>query len=447
MTRTLSLNAFVSGTGHHEAAWRHPDTPAERAFDATYYQDIARRAESYKLDAVFLADVPGLGNDTGHNIGGRLEPITLLTAVAVATERIGLIATASTSFHDPYNLARLFATLDHISRGRAGWNIVTTQSTAAARNFGLADVAENEDRYERAQEFVDVVTKLLDSWEDDAILNDKASGYYVDPSKVHTIDHVGAHFSVRGPLVTPRPPQGRPVYVQAGASNAGRAFAARNAEAIFTAHQQLGDAQAFYADIKRRAADLGRDPEGLKILPGISPFLGETEQEARDLQHEFNALTLPAYGVRQIASQAGVDLSGLELDERVPIEIFGDVGDVLDNRRSRKQLLAKIVERDRPTLRELLHRFAGARGHNVVAGTPTQVADIITEWFENGAADGFNVMPPQFPGLLDAFGTKVVPLLQERGLFRADYDGTTLRDHLGLARPESQYSADVRSAV
>jgi len=441
MARQLSLNAFVSGSGHHEAAWRHRDTPSDRVFDVGYYQDIARAAEGYKLDAVFFADVPGVANDTGHNISGRLEPITLLTAMALATERIGLIATASTSFYEPYNLARLFATLDHISGGRAGWNIVTTRSAAAAQNFGLENIPENEDRYERGQEFVDVITKLFDSWEDDAVINDKENGSYIDTAKVHRIDHDGKYLKVRGPLITPRPPQGRPVYVQAGASNEGRGFAARNAEAIFTAHQTLGDAQAFYDDIKKRAVDLGRDPESIKVLPGISPFIGDTEKEAIELQREFNDLTLPAYGIKQIASQASIDLSGLELDEQVPLERIAGIGDILDNRNSRQTLVAKIIERDRPTLRELLHRFAGARGHNVVAGTPIQIADIIATWFEQGAADGFNVMPPQYPIMLDTFGEKVVPILQDRGLFRTDYEGSTLRDHYGLTRPASQYAA------
>jgi FMN-dependent oxidoreductase (nitrilotriacetate monooxygenase family) len=319
---------------------------------------------------------------------------------------------------------------------------VTTQSDAVARNFNLAEIPSPEERYARAQEFIDVVTKLWDSWEDDAILADRATGTYFDPEKVHAIEHVGTYYQVAGALAAPRSPQGRPVYVQAGSSNEGRAFAARNAEAIFTAHQTLGDAQAFYADIKQRVAKLGRNPDHVKVLPGISAFLGDTEAEARELQDYVNSLTVPAYGLAQLESLAGLSLDHLELDEPVPVELFAGSGDVLDNNRSRLQVVANIVERDRPTLRGLLHRLAGGRGHNVVAGTPLQVADLITEWFQNGAADGFNVMPPLYPQLLDAFTTSVVPILQERGLFRTEYTGSTLREHYGLPRPESVYAAE-----
>jgi FMN-dependent oxidoreductase (nitrilotriacetate monooxygenase family) len=447
MTRELSLNAFLLDTGHHEASWRYPESSAERIVDVTYYQDLARRAEAAKLDAVFFADVPATMTDTPYRPTGHLEPITLLTAIATVTDKLGLIATASTTFNEPYNLARLFASLDHISQGRSGWNIVTTYSEAAAHNFGLSGTPSDEERYARAQEFVDVVGKLWDSWEDGAVIADRDSGHYHHPDKVHVIDHVGQHLRVRGPLNSPRTPQGRPVYIQAGSSNEGRAFAARNAEAIFTAHQTLGDAQAFYADIKSKVRGFGRNPDHVRILPGISPFLGDTPAEAEDLYREFNELTVPAYGVIQLEKFVGVRLDHLELDERVPAELFGGAGNVLDNTRSRRQVVANIVERDRPTLRELLHRIAGGRGHNVVHGTPTQIADIIQEWAENGAADGFNVMPPLLPQLLDTFIDQVVPILQDRGLFRTEYTGSTLRDHYGLPRPDSQYAASQPIAV
>jgi FMN-dependent oxidoreductase (nitrilotriacetate monooxygenase family) len=445
-TRQLSLNAFLHDTGHHEASWRHPDSAVERVGDITWYQEVARTAEAAKLDAVFLADSPAWYG-TGHRPSHEFEPITLLTAIAAVTERIGLISTASTSFHEPYNLARLFSSLDRISGGRAGWNIVTTFSEDAARNFGRDAVASNEDRYARAQEFIDVTTKLWDSWEDDAVVADRASGDYVDVSKVHAVDHVGRYLKVKGPFNAPRSPQGRPVYVQAGSSNEGRAFAARNAEAIFTAHQTLGDAQAFYDDIKSRARSFGRDPDHVLVLPGISPFLGETPDEARELYEYFNSLTVPAYGLNQLEKMGGVSLRHLELDEVVPTDVFGAAGHVLDNQRSRTQVIANIVERDRPTLRELLHRLAGGRGHNVVHGTPVQVADTIQHWFENGAADGFNVMPPLYPQLLEAFTEQVVPILQERGLFRTEYAGPTLRDHYGLPRPDSVHTTDLALAA
>ncbi|MDX6357311.1 MAG: hypothetical protein QOH37_365 [Nocardioidaceae bacterium] len=438
--RTLRLNAFLHDTGHHEASWRHPDSSAERTFDVSFYQEIARKAEDAKLDAIFFADIPAQIANSPHRASHGLEPLTLLAAIAGATEKIGLIATASTTFNEPYNLARYFSSVDHISGGRAGWNIVTTYNQAAARNFGLDDVPSDDERYARAQEFVDVTTQLWDSWEDDSLLVDREAGYFYDPAKVHAIDHAGRYFRVQGPLTAPRSPQGRPVYVQAGSSNTGRAFAARNAEAIFTAHQTIEDAQAFYADIKTRAQGFGRRPEHVLVLPGISPFLGETEQEAEELYHYFNSLTVPAYGLAQLEKLVGVSVADLDLDERVPLGIFGQAGNVLDNNRSRKQVVANIVEREQPTLRELLHRLAGARGHNVVHGTPVQVADIITDWFENGAADGFNVMPPSYPSLLDAFTSQVVPILQERGLFRTEYDGSTLRDHYGLPRPDSLFA-------
>ncbi len=446
MSRQLSLNAFLHDTGHHEASWRHPESGAERLGDVRWYQDIARKAEDAKLDAVFLADGPAWWG-SAYRSPNRFEPITLLTAIATATQKIGLIATASTTFYEPYNLARLFASLDQVSNGRAGWNIVTTFSEAAALNFGLDGVPDNEERYARAQEFIDVISKLWDSWEDDALVVDRASGTYVDVDKVHAIDHVGQYLKVAGPFSAPRPPQGRPVYVQAGSSNEGRTFAARNAEAIFTAHQTLADAQAFYHDVKTKARGFGRNADHVKILPGISPFVADTAREAEELYRHFNELTVPEYGLQALEGMAGVSLRHLKLDERVPLEVFGRAGNVLDNNRSRRQVVANIVERDHPTLRELLHRLAGGRGHNVVHGTPVQIANTIETWFSEGAADGFNVMPPLYPQLLDAFIEKVVPILQERGVFRTEYAGSTLRDHYGLPRPESQYAASNETAA
>ncbi|GGN96203.1 LLM class flavin-dependent oxidoreductase [Nocardia rhizosphaerihabitans] len=440
--RQLSLNAFIYPSGHHEAAWRHPDSRPERIYDVTYYQEIGRTAEAAKLDAVFFADGPALRTDVRHNAAPGLEPITLLTAIAAATTHLGLIATASTTYYEPYNLARLFSSLDHISGGRAGWNIVTTGTDLAAANFGLDRHPDHAERYARAREFVDAVVALWDSWEDDAILLDRAAGIYADPDKIHPIDFVGEHLRVRGPFNAARTPQGHPVLVQAGASNEGRAFAGKYAEAIFTAHQRLSDAQTFYADIKAKAAEYGRDADEVKILPGISPFIADTEAAALRLEREFNELTVPEYGIKQLESITGTSLRALALDEPVPVEVFAGAGDVTDNARSRLQVVAGIVERERPTLRGLLHRLAGARGHRVFAGTPEQVADTIEEWFTQGAADGFNVMPPYYPGGLEVFTETVVPILQERGLFRTEYTGTTLRDHFGLARPRSRFAPE-----
>ncbi|MFQ6227524.1 LLM class flavin-dependent oxidoreductase [Nocardia sp. NPDC002869] len=438
--RRLSLNAFIYPAGHHEAAWRHPASRPDRIYDVRYYQEIARTAEAATFDAVFFADGPALRTNVAYNAAPGLEPITLLTAIAAATTHLGLIATASTTYYEPYNLARLFSSLDHISGGRAGWNIVTTGTDLAAANFGLARHPDHTERYARAREFVDAVTALWDSWEDDAILLDRAGGRYADPDKIHPIDFAGEHLRVRGPFNSARTPQGYPVLVQAGASNDGRAFAGRYAEAIFTAHQRLSDAQAFYRDIKQRAADFGRASDQVKILPGISPFIAGTESAAKQLEREFNELTVPEYGITQLESLANESLRHLELDEPLPVELFADAGDVTDNSASRRQVVAGIVERERPTLRGLLHRLAGARGHRVFAGTPEQVADTIEEWFRSGAADGFNVMPPYYPGGLEVFTETVVPILRQRGLFRTEYTGTTLRDHFGLSKPASRYA-------
>jgi len=440
--RSLNLNLFIYPDGHHEAAWRYPGSQPERILDLGWFQALAQRAEAAAFDAVFFADGPALAENIQYAPRFRLEPITLLAGIAAATSRIGLIATASTTYHEPYNLARLFASVDHLSHGRVGWNIVTTSSPAAARNFGLEEHPAHAARYARAEEFVDVVTKLWDSWEDDAIIADAGSGRYADPAKIHAIEHVGRHFRVRGPLNAPRSPQGRPVYVQAGSSEDGRGFAARHAEAIFTAHQTLGAAQAFYADIKARALGVGRRPEHIKILPGLSPFIASTQAEARALQEQFNALTQPAYSLQQLRQMLGVDFTGHDLDAPFPRHLIQP-----DNSQavaSRFQVVLDIVDREHPTLRGLLHRLAGARGHFVMAGTPDQVADHIETWFTQGAADGFNVMPPWLPGGFEIFADEVVPILRRRGLFRSAYAGSTLREHFGLPRPPSLYSQPAR---
>jgi FMN-dependent oxidoreductase (nitrilotriacetate monooxygenase family) len=443
--RQLNLNLFIYPGGHHEAAWRYKDSTVGEILDVNHYVGLARRAEAAKLDAVFFADGPVLADNIKYAARFRLEPLTWLSAIAVGTERIGLIGTASTTYSEPYNLARQFASLDHISRGRAGWNIVTTTSAEAAQNFGLTEHPVHADRYERAREYLDVVTRLWDSWEDDAVIGDPQSGIYADTDKIHPINHIGKHLRVRGPLNIPRGPQGRPVYVQAGSSEDGRSFAAQYAEAIFTAHQTLASAQAFYADIKSRAAALKRRPECIKILPGISPFIGSTEAEARCLQAEFDELTQPEYSLHQLRRMIGVDLSGHDLDRPFPRALIPVEGDRVVA--SRFQLILDIIDREHPTIRQLLHRLAGARGHWVVAGTPEQIADRMQEWAENGAADGFNVMPPYLTGGFDVFADEVVPILRSRGLFRKDYDGATLREHYGLPHPENRYACRPRATA
>lgn len=440
--RQLSLNAFIYPTGHHEASWRHPDAVPERITDITYFQELARTAEAAKLDAVFFADGPALRSDARFKPDYHLEPITTLTAMASVTSHLGLIATASTTYYEPYNLARLFSSLDHLSRGRAGWNIVTTSTDAAAANFGLDEHPPAADRYARATEFVEAAIGLWDSWEDDALVVDKEAGTYADGDRIHRVDARGEHLRVRGPLNSPRSPQGRPVLVQAGSSNDGREFAGRYAEAIFTAHQRIGDAQAFYADIKARALKAGRNPDHVKVLPGLSPFIADSPAEARDLERELNELTIPAYGLEQVRKLTGIDLSGVGYDDEVPQSWFEGFGDLADTTQSRRSVVAKIVLREKPTVRELLYRLAGARGHNVVTGTAEQIVTVIETWFRTGAADGFNIMPPVYPVGLEAFTERVVPILQDKGLFRTEYSGTTLRDHYGLPRPESRYAAE-----
>ncbi|MEO3868587.1 LLM class flavin-dependent oxidoreductase [Nonomuraea sp. B12E4] len=433
MTNKLHLNAFLMGVGHHEAAWRHPSTEPARLTDVRHYQELARTAERGKLDSVFLADGLALGS-VRYNALGRLEPLTLLSALAAVTDHIGLIATVSTTYNEPFHVARKFASLDHISGGRAGWNIVTSAGEAEARNFGL-ERPEHARRYARAGEFLEVARKLWDSWEDDAILGDRTGGLYADTGKIHPIEHAGEHFAVSGPLNTSRPPQGHPLLVQAGSSEDGKDFAARHADAVFTAQQTLREGQEFYADLKRRLAAYGRRREDLLVLPGISPIIGSTERAALQLEKELEDLITPAYGLAQLSQMTGIELTADALDEPLP-----DVPVETDGAQSRRKLVVDLARRERLTVRQLLGRLAGGRGHRVVAGTPEQIADQLQEWFLNGAADGFNIMPPILPGGLADFVDYVVPELQARGLFRVEYEGRTLRENYGLPRPGSRYA-------
>ena len=322
MTRQLHFNAFLMGCGHHEAAWRLPESDPFANLDLGHWTNLAQTCERGGFDSVFLADSPALWGNAKHRPGGALEPTVLLTALAGVTSRIGLIATASTTYNDPYNLARRFASLDHVSRGRAGWNIVTTATKAAAQNFGLDDTPGHRERYRRAAEFVDVSIGLWDSWEDGAEIGDKATGVYADPARIHPVDFAGEYFRVRGPLNVPRSPQGRPLLVQAGSSHDGREFAARYAEAVFTAQQTLADAQEFYADLKNRAGRLGRDPDGIKILPGLVPVIGSTEAEARALEDELEELIVPEHGLAHLAQVLEVPPDTLALDRALPDTVY-----------------------------------------------------------------------------------------------------------------------------
>lgn len=436
--RQLHLNAFLMSTGHHEASWRLPESNSHAGTDVGHFQGLAQTAERGKLDSIFFADSPVLHGDVAQRPYGGLEPTVLLAAIAAVTERIGLIATASTTYNEPYNLARRFASVDQISGGRAGWNVVTTAGDAAARNFSLAGQPAHSQRYERAAEFLDVARKLWNSWEDDAIVADKAAGIWADSSRVHRAEHEGRHFQVEGALDVPRSAQGYPVIVQAGSSENGKEFAARYAEAVFTAHQTLADARAFYSDLKQRTAAAGRDPEEIKILPGIVPVIGSTEAEARRLERELDELILPEHARNQLAGLLRVPADSLKLDAELPADLPSE--DEIEGAKSRYTLIVNLARRERLTVRQLIGRLGGGRGHRTFSGTPVQVADAIQDWFEAGAADGFNIMPPVLPTGLDIFVDQVVPILQDRGLFRREYSGRTLREHFGLAKPANPFS-------
>lgn len=414
MTARMKLGAFLWAAGHHIAAWRHPKAHVTAGIDIDHYIKLARTAEAAKFDMIFCEDAAGLreanvgiASQTSRSIG--FEPISLLSALAVQTSRIGLVSTASTSYNEPYGLARTFLSLDHLSEGRAGWNLVTSASPIEAANFGSTGLKPHADRYQRACEFAEVVTGL---W------HGKAPG------------HDGQSFSVHDPLDLPRSPQGAPVMVQAGASDVGRDLAARTADVVFTAAQTFEEAKAFYDDLKGRMAAYGREPDDIKIMPGVSPVVAETAAEAREKHEELQELIPDDVGVALLSSYLSIsDLWRYPIDGPLP-ELPESEG-----MKSRQALVVEQSRRDGLTIRQLARHFAGARGHWRIVGTAEQVADELQARFEGGAADGFNVMPSYFPGELDAFAMLVVPELQRRGLFRRDYEGRTLRDHLGLKRP------------
>jgi FMN-dependent oxidoreductase (nitrilotriacetate monooxygenase family) len=431
----LKLGAFLMATGHHIAAWRHPQAEANAGHDFRHYLGLAQAAERAKFDLVFLADTNGIRERAIEPLSryGRVvtfEPLTLLSALAPLTSNIGFVATASTTYNEPFHLARAFASLDHLSGGRAGWNLVTSSSDSEAFNFNRDTHPPHADRYERAREFAQVVTGLWDSWEDDAFLRDKASGTYFDPDKLHVLNHRGKHFQVQGPLNVARSPQGHPVVVQAGSSDAGRELAAETAEVIFTAAQTLEEGQSFYADVKARLARYGRHPDELKVMPGVFPVVGRTEAEAQEKFERLQALIHPVVGLSLLGSTlGGVDLSGYPLDGPLP-----DLPET-NGPKSRQKLLIDLARRENLSIRQLYLWIAGARGHWQLVGTPEQIVDRLEERFQKDAADGFNIMPPYLPGGLDDFIELVVPELRRRGLFRTEYEGTTLRENLGLRRP------------
>jgi FMN-dependent oxidoreductase (nitrilotriacetate monooxygenase family) len=429
----MHLNVFLMDAGHHEAAWRLPEANPYVGYDVAALQEVARCAERGKLDSLFIADIPGLFMGFAQRPQAALDPLLLLTMMAGVTSQVGLIATLSTTYNEPYNVARRLATLDHLSGGRAGWNIVTTPGREVARNFNLEDQPEHAQRYVRSHEFVEVCLKLWDSWEDDAVLADKARGVWGDEAKLHPAQHRGEHYSVQGALNVPRSPQGYPLLVQAGSSDDGKAFAARWAEAVFTSQPTLAEGQQFYAEVKALAA--GRE---LAILPGLVPVLGGTEAEAQAKQAELDALVNPLYTRKHLSRLLRVEPERLVLDAELPDDLPDE--SQIEGGKSRFSLIVGIARREKLTVRQLIARFGRSRGHHNVIGTPEQVADAICAWWNEHAADGFNLMPPLLPQGLSDFVEHVVPLLQRRGVFRRDYTGQTLREHYGVARPANRYA-------
>ncbi len=441
--RQMSLAVHFHATGHHVAAWRHPRSQLDAGSNARHYLDLARTAERGKFDLIFLADSlairPGdlKANGRWPQYMAHFEPLTLLSAMSAVTLRVGLVATASTSYTEPFNLARYFGSLDHLSSGRAGWNVVTTGNAASSRNFGRDEHFAHGERYDRAGEFVDVVRGLWDSWDDDAFVMDRDSGRYLIPEKMHWLKHQGDNFSVTGPLHMRRPPQGHPVLFQAGTSETGKDTAARIADAVFVQEQSREKCQAIRRDIRARMRKFGRSPDALRLMAGMAVIVGRTEAEARAQFDDLQAKIHPDVGLAILSAEIGYrDLPDLDLDKPFPVELIpgGELG-----ARTTVRNFRAIVERDRPTVRDLYQRFSSARGSYPLIGDPVQVADVLEEWLVTEAADGFIIQPAVLPGGLEDFVDLVVPELQRRGIYRQDYQGTTLRDHLGLARPRSRY--------
>ena len=440
----MSLGLVINWAGGHVASWKHPDVPPGAAMSFDYYRELAALAESARFDLLFLADHLSVGEAgaTAERLqkSGEVvfyEPMTLLSGLAAVTRHIGLTATVSTTYNEPYNVARVFASLDHMSKGRAGWNVVTTGREAAAPNYGQAKHMLHADRYHRAHEFLDVVKALWDSWEDDAFLHDKARGIFFDKHKMHFVNHSGELFSVKGPLNVARPPQGHPLIIQAGSSDAGQDLAAATADVVFTGQLNLEGAQRFYRSLKGRMAALGRAPESLRVMPGLVPIVGRTPAEARE---KFDAIQnlIDSEDAFAFLSQmlGGADLSG------IPPDLPAPTLPMTENRgMSGATLLQEKARRENLTLRQLAFEVAGARRHRLVIGSATEVADQLELWFHNQAADGFNVFPAWMPGGVQDFADLVIPELQRRGLYPTEYQGGTLRENLGLARPPNRYVA------
>jgi N-acetyl-S-(2-succino)cysteine monooxygenase len=426
--RQMRLGVFVQTPGHHVGGWRHRDAVVDGWPNLALMQHIAATAERGKFDMFFLGDGFATGYGEHPSTIGKFEPLTLLSALAMTTSRLGLAATGSTTYAEPYQIARSFASLDHLSGGRAAWNVVTTAYAKSAAVFGRRHPPHAE-RYAMAEEFVEACRILWDSWADDAFIGDKKAGLFVRPGSLRVPAFKGKYFSVEGGLNVPRSPQGHPVLIQAGSSGPGQALASRIADVVFTAQNDLAEAQAFYRNVKAQVAGFGRLADEVLVMPGVFPVIGRTTAEAQEIFAELNRNIDTAQAFTVLSERLGSDMSVHPLDEPVPAL------PETEHLKSRAALLVEMARREKLTLRQLYYRVAAARGHLLVVGTGAEVADVLEAWFRAGAADGFNVMPPFFPGQFDAFVAEVVPRLQERSLFRADYAGTTLRDHLGLKRP------------
>ncbi|WP_438484869.1 LLM class flavin-dependent oxidoreductase [Streptomyces sp. S186] len=436
--RKLVLGAYLSyGTGHHAAAWRHPEAVADGAQNIAHYVNIAQTAERGLFDFMFLSDTPSVFNDDDAGYGSRVvvfEPMTLLSALAMKTTHLGLVATASTTYKEPYNMAREFASLDILSGGRAGWNMVTSSKSDAALNFGLDAHPDHDERYRRAAEYFDVVTGLWDSWDDDAFIRDKERGVFYDPARRHQLGHTGRHFRVRGELNVSRPVQGYPVIVQAGSSHDGRELAARTAEVVFTAQPTLESGRAFSRDLKSRLSGYERLNGDVLILPGLCPFVGETDAEAQEKFQALQRLIHPRLGVSMLSDLVGgFDLSAYDVDGPLP-QLPPSNGN-----QSRRTLIERLAHDEKLTVRQLYERLTVARGHAVMIGSYRRVAEQMAEWLTAGAADGFNIMPPYLPGGLADFVDHVIPELQRLGVYKRAYEPGTLREKLNLRRPASRY--------
>ncbi|MBA8819569.1 FMN-dependent oxidoreductase (nitrilotriacetate monooxygenase family) [Ochrobactrum sp. P6BSIII] len=437
MTRQLHLTAFMRPVSLHTGAWRYPGAYPDANFNFYHLKSFALKLEAAKFDAFFMADhlavlnMPEEALKRSHTVTS-FEPFTLLSALAAVTDKIGLAATASTTFDEPYHIARRFASLDHISQGRAAWNIVTTSNPDAALNFGKEEHLVHDERYKRAREFFDVVTGLWDSFADDAFLRDQQSGIYFDPSRMHVLDHKGDDFNVRGPLNIARPVQGWPVIVQAGQSEPGRQLAAETAEVVFCAPRGLSDAKKLYADLKSRVAAVGRNPDHLKILPAAFIVIGETVADAKEKRAKLDSLVHYHSAIASLSIAIGHDVSGLDPDSYLP-----ELPDTNASKSSQEQVL-KLAREENLTVRQLAQRYGGYSGLAFV-GTPESVADEMQQWLDEAGCDGFTVVFPFVPQGLDDVVEKLVPELQRRNIFRSDYEGSTLRDHLGLPRPRNQF--------